>query len=98
MRCRGLLSPGHSSEKVGGNPADRSILTPMSLAQSFTAVHRSFEQTCMAEQFNHNPFAALCSTDLPPGPEATTPKADQIPDKSRKSRGRVDIIRQKAGR
>ena len=53
----------------------------------------------MAEKFSHNPFAALSSTDLPPGPEASTPNPDQkTHDKPRKSRGRVDIIRQKAGR
>ena len=53
----------------------------------------------MAEQFTHNPFAALSGTDLPPGPEATTANPDQKTQaKPRKSRGRVDIIRQKAGR
>ena len=46
----------------------------------------------MPEEFSHNPFAALSSEHLPPGeqnPQQTPP---------RKSRGRVDIIRQKAGR
>ena len=53
----------------------------------------------MAEQFSHNPFAALSGTDFPPGAEATTPNPDQKTlDKPRKNRGRVDIIRQKAGR
>ena len=53
----------------------------------------------MAEEFNQNPFAALSGTDLPPGPEATSPNPGQkIHDKPQKSRGRVDIIRQKAGR
>src|SRR5688572_5858953 len=53
----------------------------------------------MAEEFSHNPFAALSSTGLPPGPEASTPDPDhKTDDKRRKSRGRVDIIRQKAGR
>lgn len=46
----------------------------------------------MAEEFSHNPFASLSSTGLPPGPEATKS------DKPQKSRGRVDILRQKAGR
>src|SRR5437762_1481075 len=46
------------------------------------------------QKFGQNPFAALSSEGLPPGPEqiaepAATPK---------KSRGRVDIIRQTAGR
>src|SRR5437879_11336060 len=53
----------------------------------------------MAEEFSHNPFAALSSTDLPAGPEAsTTNPGQQTHDKRRKNRGRVDIIRQTAGR
>jgi translation initiation factor 1 len=53
----------------------------------------------MAEQFSHNPFAALSATGLPPGPEASTPNPNEkTNDKPRKNRGRVDIIRQKAGR
>ena len=53
----------------------------------------------MAEQFSHNPFAALSATDLPAGPGAPTPNPNaKTSDKPRKSRGRVDIIRQKAGR
>ncbi|MCX6887241.1 MAG: translation initiation factor [Verrucomicrobiota bacterium] len=44
--------------------------------------------------FGHNPFANLDTSGLPPGPDfIPTP----IP-KKQKSRGRVDIIRQKAGR
>ena len=47
----------------------------------------------------HNPFAALSSEGLPvaptnPPPEAITPRAP----KAQKSRGRVDIVREKAGR
>ena len=56
----------------------------------------SLRQTSMVEKFSHNPFAALSGTDFPPGAEATTPK--KALDKPRKNRGRVDIIRQKAGR
>jgi len=53
----------------------------------------------MAEQFSHNPFGALSGAGLPPGPEAIAPDPEQkTQDKPRKSRGRVDIIRQKAGR
>ena len=53
----------------------------------------------MAEQFSHNPFAALSATGLPAGPEASTPNPNEkTSDKPRKNRGRVDIIRQKAGR
>jgi translation initiation factor 1 len=43
-----------------------------------------------------NPFANLSTEGLPPGPEQVLPPA--TPDKPRKNRGRVDIIRQKAGR
>jgi translation initiation factor 1 len=49
---------------------------------------------------SHNPFAALSSENLPPGPER--PPADPaIPaaaKPARKNRGRVDILRVKAGR
>lgn len=45
--------------------------------------------------FAHNPFAALQSTGLPPGPPDPPPGTETKP---KKSRGRVDIIRQKAGR
>jgi translation initiation factor 1 len=52
----------------------------------------------MTEKFGHNPFADLPIENLPPGPE-TKPQAEQnVREKPRKSRGRVDIIRQKAGR
>lgn len=44
----------------------------------------------------HNPFEALDSAGLPPGPEAHPGK--DAPAAPRKSRGRVDIIRQKNGR
>ena len=50
--------------------------------------------------FGHNPFDALSSEGLGAGPER--PLADARPGSeakpARKSRGRVDIIRQKAGR
>ena len=53
----------------------------------------------MAEQFSQNPFAALSGTNLPPGSETTGPNPGQkTQDKPQKNRGRVDIIRQKAGR
>jgi translation initiation factor 1 len=44
-------------------------------------------------EFN-NPFAGLDSAGLPPGPRDEPAEAEP----PRKSRGRVDIIRQKAGR
>ena len=49
--------------------------------------------------FGHNPFAALSAEGLPPAP-ANLP-ADSSPQsaaKPRKNRGRVDILRQTAGR
>jgi translation initiation factor 1 len=52
------------------------------------------------QAFGHNPFGALSSEGLPPGTE--TPPADSVQQSeakpARKNRGRVDIIRQKAGR
>jgi translation initiation factor 1 len=52
------------------------------------------------QAFGHNPFAALSSEGLLPAPEG--PPADAAPQTeakpARKNRGRVDIIRQKAGR
>jgi translation initiation factor 1 len=53
----------------------------------------------MTEKFGYNPFADLPSDHLPPGAE-TTPHPEQKTRETapRKSRGRVDIIRQKAGR
>jgi translation initiation factor 1 len=50
--------------------------------------------------FGHNPFEALSTDGLPPGAE--TPSADPAmqpkSNQARKNRGRVDILRQKAGR
>lgn len=48
--------------------------------------------------FGHNPFATLSSDGLPPAPETPT-AASPLPVKpALKNRGRVDIIREKAGR
>ena len=48
--------------------------------------------------FGHNPFDALSSDGLPPGPE-NSPADSAPPSKpAKKSRGRVDILRVKAGR
>src|SRR5215217_7995678 len=44
--------------------------------------------------FGQNPFAGLSAEGLPPGP-ATPPQQESKPVRNR---GRVDIIRQKAGR
>jgi len=47
-----------------------------------------------APDFSHNPFGALSNAGLPPGPaESAEPPAPK-----KKSRGRVDIIRQTAHR
>ena len=52
------------------------------------------------QSFGHNPFDALSSEGLPPAPE--TSPADSAPlaasKPARKNRGRVDILRVKAGR
>jgi translation initiation factor 1 len=45
--------------------------------------------------FGHNPFDALSSEGLPPGAASV---ADSGAKPAHKNRGRVDIIRQKAGR
>ena len=57
----------------------------------------------MAEEFSNNPFAALSGENLVPRPSRTAESTPQTGQKAevtppRKSRGRVDIIRQKAGR
>ena len=51
--------------------------------------------TDVGQSFGHNPFDALSSAGLPPGPDAS---ANPVRDIARKNRGRVDIIRQTAGR
>ena len=49
------------------------------------------------QSLSHNPFAALSSAGLPPAPENPV---DSVPSSKpvRKNRGRVDIIRETAGR
>ena len=49
------------------------------------------------KSFGHNAFDGLSSEGLPPGP-AGSPPAVPLPKPARKNRGRVDIVRQKAGR
>jgi translation initiation factor 1 len=46
---------------------------------------------------SHNPFGALSSEGLPDAPESVPVQSAQE-TKPKKNRGRVDIIRQKAGR
>ncbi len=49
--------------------------------------------------FGHNPFAGLSSAGLPPATERPPAEAAPSPNKiPAKNRGRVDIIREKAGR
>ncbi|MBA4147898.1 MAG: translation initiation factor [Verrucomicrobia bacterium] len=47
-----------------------------------------------SKHFGHNPFEKLSADGLPPGPAEQEPP----PAKARKTRGRVDIIRQTAHR
>ena len=49
------------------------------------------------QSLTQNPFAALSSEGLPSGPDATPVPASEVAA-PKKTRGRVDIIRQKAGR
>lgn len=50
--------------------------------------------------FSHSPFEALSIKDLPPGAKNSATDSGQKPSAklARKNRGRVDIIRQTAGR
>ena len=52
------------------------------------------------QSFGHNPFGALSSEGLPSAPESSlTDSVPQIAEKpAKKNRGRVDILRVKAGR
>jgi translation initiation factor 1 len=53
-----------------------------------------------SERFGLNPFESLSSEGLPPGTESSTVDSGQTPGSKppRKIRGRVDILRVKAGR
>jgi translation initiation factor 1 len=61
------------------------------LVLAFVTRFRQNEANMAADDqaFAPNPFAALDSAGLPPGPQTSPPRRD---------RGRVDILRQKAGR
>ena len=52
------------------------------------------------QKFGHNPFAALSPEEFPPTTEALPADSGQLKETKsvRKNRGRVDIIRQTAGR
>ena len=56
------------------------------------------EKTRMSEEFGQNPFANLASEHLPPGTHSALPEEKATQATPRKNRGRVDILRQKAGR
>jgi translation initiation factor 1 len=55
-----------------------------------------------SQTFGHNPFAGLSSEGLPTAPEVSSAESNTQPTpdsvRPRKSRGRVDILRQKAHR
>jgi translation initiation factor 1 len=48
--------------------------------------------------FGHHPFDALSSEGLPPAPEDSPPESALPLKPAKKNRGRVDILRVKAGR
>jgi len=51
------------------------------------------------QSLSHNPFAGLSSEGLPAAPENFPPASVPLAEKpARKNRGRVDIVRQTAGR
>ena len=50
------------------------------------------------QTFHNNPFDSLSSEGLPAESPLSLPGADRPAEPVRKSRGRVDIVRQKAGR
>jgi len=50
------------------------------------------------QSFSQSPFASLSSDGLPAGAAAPSMGADRVPNRTKKSRGRVDILRVKAGR
>ena len=52
------------------------------------------------QSFGHNPFDALSSEGLPPAPENAPPDSAPLSaaKSAKKNRGRVDILRVKAGR
>src|SRR5438552_1153001 len=56
--------------------------------------------TDRGESFGHHPFGALSSKGLPPAPESSPADSAQrtATKPAQKNRGRVDIIRQTAGR
>lgn len=56
------------------------------------------DDSSSGKSFGHKAFDALSTDGLPPGPADSASLAASPARPARKSRGRVDIIRQKAGR
>jgi len=54
--------------------------------------------TSGGQALGQNPFGALSSSELPPGPPVTGEKAANASALPAKNRGRVDILRETAGR
>ena len=50
------------------------------------------------QNFGHNPFDTLSSEGLPPGNQSSPAETQPQAETKQKNRGRVDIIRQTAGR
>jgi translation initiation factor 1 len=50
------------------------------------------------QKFGHNPFGGLSGEGLPPGPDTAPAPPEAKTNLVRKNRGRVDIVRQRAGR
>ena len=50
------------------------------------------------QNFRHNPFAALSKEGLPSASESSTVDSAPISKPAKKDRGRVDVLRVKAGR
>ena len=50
------------------------------------------------QSFGSNPFEHLSTDGLPPGSPNPTSTTQGSPEKARRNRGRVDIVRQTAGR
>ncbi len=94
-----LPNPGQPSQpsKLEGRDPEWILLPGTGRTDKLWYERMSFPEDLPAQNgrdFGHNPFDALSSDGLPPGP-ADSPRAAQP---ARKNRGRVDIVRQKAGR
>jgi translation initiation factor 1 len=98
----GVREPGSTLAMAGmgrfmGRSAFRGCICRFAV-QTFAAVHMPHDQpeSESPAPFVPNPFAALSSEGLPPGPPE--PPEGSVPAKPKKSRGRVDILRTTAHR